>query len=216
MNRLTRLHNTQTSGFSLLELLVTIAVLGVLMTMGLPQLNTFLKNSRMTTQTNTLVSVINFARSEAITRNQNIFITALNATDASNEWGQGWQVWVDGLQTNGCRGNVTAGQPNSPNRALENNPAGCNEVLKIFDFSGSQVTIDMGGTFAVSAAQVTGDLTTNTLMFRGGSGLPALNAGTNAINFTLCDDRQAERGRLISINRVTGRVTLLNDAHQCS
>lgn len=199
-----------TGGFTLLELLVTLAVLGILMAMGLPELNTFLKNSRLTTQTNTFISVLNFARSEAINRGDNLFITALDVTDNANEWGSGWKIWVDGIDSPTCN--------KAPDGVLDENDAGCNEVLKTFSFPDSRITINMTESFSnISAANVASGLQATTLMFRGGAGTPALKGqDTRFITFEICDDRKQELGRSIRVNRITGRVSMMNNEHQCS
>ncbi len=210
MNKNARIIQNPMSGFSLLELLVVIAILGILMTTGLPQLSDFLKNTRLTAQTNTFVSVLNYSRTQAISTGDNVFLTAINANDSSNDWGAGWTLWIDGLDTPACVGND--GNSNVPNRNLEDDITGCSEVLKIFEFPESSITIDMKDSFSnLSAADVTGDLTSTTLMFRGASGTPALRGdATNYLEFYICDDRSGELGRHLRVNRNTGRVALLD------
>jgi len=203
-------------GFTLLELLVTVAIVGILVTAGVPELNNFLKNSRLTSQTNTFISVMNYARSESIGRNKNIFITS---NDTGNQWGSGWRVWVDGLNTKACEGNGGVGEKeaNAPNQQLEESDSGCNEVVKIFDFPDSQVTIEIVGSFSnISAASVKGDLANTTLMFRAGDGTPAIGDNSKFLNFYVCDARTEELGRHIQINRFTGRVGVVDNAYKCS
>lgn len=61
-------------GFTLVELLVAIAVASILLTVAVPSFRTLLQNNRMTTHVNELLSDVNFARSEAIKRRSNITI----------------------------------------------------------------------------------------------------------------------------------------------
>lgn len=56
-------------GFTLLELLITIAVLGILLGIAVPSFQSSLTNSRLTTAANDLVGALQAARSEAIKRN---------------------------------------------------------------------------------------------------------------------------------------------------
>lgn len=82
------------AGFTLIELIVTLAIAALLLTMGIPSLNNLLQNNRLITQANQFVSTINFARSEAIKRSAAINVTATNGGNAANEWGPGWRVAV--------------------------------------------------------------------------------------------------------------------------
>lgn len=63
------------AGFTILELMVVIAVLAILLTVAVPSIQQLIKNNRVTSQTNELVAMINFARNEAIRRNGTIPVT---------------------------------------------------------------------------------------------------------------------------------------------
>ena len=52
-------------GFTLVELLVTVTVLGVLLGVGMPNLFNLIEQNRLTTDANNLVVSLNYARSEA-------------------------------------------------------------------------------------------------------------------------------------------------------
>lgn len=92
-------------GFTLVELLVTITILGILVSIALPSYRQLILNSRMTTQANEFLTMLNFTRSEAVKRNTRVtmckssngtgcVVTALTALTAS--WQPGWIVFVDG------------------------------------------------------------------------------------------------------------------------
>lgn len=92
----------QQRGITLVEMLTTIAVLGILLGIGMPGYG-FLANSvRLTGLTNDLVSSLNLARSEAIKRG--VWVTVCKsgnpldtapACSPDGNWQQGWLVFVD-------------------------------------------------------------------------------------------------------------------------
>ena len=90
------------SGFTLLELLVMLAVVGVLVAVGAPTMSQFIKNNRLTTQINILVGDLAYARSEAVTRNLPVVVCASsNQTSCSSaNWADGWIVFSD-IDNNG-------------------------------------------------------------------------------------------------------------------
>lgn len=75
------------SGFTLLELLITIAVVAVLAAIAVPSFQNMIATQRMRSAANDLVSTLNFARSEAVKRN-----TTVTVTPAAGGWGDGWTV----------------------------------------------------------------------------------------------------------------------------
>ena len=57
------------TGLTLIELMVTLTVLAILATIGIPSLAELIRSNRVTAQTNELVAVVHLARTEAIRRN---------------------------------------------------------------------------------------------------------------------------------------------------
>jgi type IV fimbrial biogenesis protein FimT len=92
-------------GLTLIELLVTIVVLTVLLALGVPSFKEFIKNNRLTAQTNNLVVDIQLARSEAVKRGTNTVICASSdqATCTGHAtWANGWIVYSDVDLTDGA------------------------------------------------------------------------------------------------------------------
>src|SRR5690554_4349780 len=86
-------------GFSLIELMVTVALLAILLAMGLPSFQGSLRSNRVATATNELIAAINLARIEAMRSPNGAALCASDdgstcATGAS--WNDGWLVWVSG------------------------------------------------------------------------------------------------------------------------
>lgn len=84
-------------GFTLIELVTTLGVATILISMAIPGVNTFLMNSRQSSSVNELVSAMHLARSAAVTKNTRI--TVCVSSDGSNcdssDWDQGWIVFAD-------------------------------------------------------------------------------------------------------------------------
>jgi type IV fimbrial biogenesis protein FimT len=89
-----RLHGH--SGFSLIELMVTIAIVAILLAIGLPSFQGSLRSNRVATTSNELMASVALARSEAVrsARGSGICASADGATCAGT-WNDGWMVWVD-------------------------------------------------------------------------------------------------------------------------
>jgi type IV fimbrial biogenesis protein FimT len=78
-------------GFTLMELMVTLAVMGGVLSIAAPSLQSMMSNNRLTTQANSLVGALNIARSESVKRNQSVVVQKENA---GTTWADGWFVWV--------------------------------------------------------------------------------------------------------------------------
>lgn len=85
-------------GFTLVELLIAIVVVTILLAAGAPAFKDFIKNNRVTAQTNDLVSSIQLARSEALKRGTNMVVCASsNQTTCTGKdtWADGWILFSD-------------------------------------------------------------------------------------------------------------------------
>ena len=89
-------------GLTLIELMVTLAVAIILVTVGMPLFSGIVANNRATTQANTFLSAFKLARSEAVKRGTNVSVCAIADPAASPvvcgtnaNWGNGLLVFTD-------------------------------------------------------------------------------------------------------------------------
>ncbi|MFP3343723.1 GspH/FimT family protein [Halomonas sp. SIMBA_159] len=77
-------------GFTLLELLVALALFATLATVAIPNFSRIIQENRVVTTTNDYKIALSLARSEAVRRNQ-----AVSLLPVENDWDNGWEVSVD-------------------------------------------------------------------------------------------------------------------------
>lgn len=83
-------------GFTMIELMVTLVVLGVLLGVGIPSFNIIMVNSRTSALANDVTSAINLARSEAVKRAEQVTVCPSDdETSCSGAWTDGWIALVD-------------------------------------------------------------------------------------------------------------------------
>ena len=118
---------TREDGFTLVELLVTLALLVVVLTVAVPSFVNFVKNNRLTAATNNLVTSLTYARAEAIRRGKAVTVCASRTGTSCDgtDWDDGWIVFVD----QGTPGAVDSGD----------------EVLRVEGKVGPGVDISLGG-----------------------------------------------------------------------
>lgn len=92
-----------TAAFTLIELMVGIAVAAILITVGIPGFRDLILDNRMAAQINSLVADLSYARSEAVKRNSAVTVCKRNingtACDDSRSWTDGWIVWAESTNT---------------------------------------------------------------------------------------------------------------------
>ena len=182
------------SGFTLYELLITVLVIGVILTIGIPNMSEFTQNSRLTSTSNDLLSSFQLARSEAARSRGNITICAspdpLGANpNCGGDFSTGWIIFID---TNGDINRAGPGE-----NVLRAHPA---------PPSGVTVTPENGATYFAFA----------------GTGLGRGDVGGNPSISTvmICDDRGidiAPGGRATARRLVAtaiGRATIISDRNQ--
>ncbi|WP_418067352.1 GspH/FimT family pseudopilin [Sedimenticola hydrogenitrophicus] len=75
-------------GFTLVELMITVALLAIVLSLGVPSFRQMIVDNRMTSHANLLVTSLNVARSEAINRSDSVTVTATSGTN----WHLGWSA----------------------------------------------------------------------------------------------------------------------------
>ena len=78
-------------GFTLIELMVTLALMAIMMVLAAPSFITFQRNSQLTSTANNFLASLSAARAEAMKRQLRTFVIPV---DGSN-WSSGWTVFVD-------------------------------------------------------------------------------------------------------------------------
>lgn len=87
-------------GFTLGELLTSMAVAAITLSLAVPSYQNVVRNNRRATAVNQLVSTLHMARSEAVTRNAQVTVCTSTdgATCSDGEWHAGWIFFPDSDQ----------------------------------------------------------------------------------------------------------------------
>jgi type IV fimbrial biogenesis protein FimT len=175
----------RSSGFTLTELVIALAIAALLLTLAAPNMRSFILNNRITTETNTLMAHINLARSEATKRGCVVVLCRKDPTKVAtcgggvaNDWTSGWLVYAPTLPVGGwtvanqAKCSTEANFDPADHTLLKDEPTITNGVT---------VTSNNAGNLWL-AYQANGQLTT---------------AGT--LRFSMCDDRNEAFGKNIEI-----------------
>jgi len=162
-------------GFTLLELVMTLAILAVLITLVAPSFQNMILNSRQTSANNEIIRAIHVARSEAAKRAVTLNLSAIDASSSSNEWGKGWRLWED----KDGNGNYTSANDDEI-MAYTNVPDG--------------ITIDSNSSTARIKFSPTGHIT----MLDASSN----EVSNTSEYFKICDSRTGETGKKITFTAV--------------
>lgn len=181
------IHMTKNNhGFTLIELIVTLAVVSILLLTGIPMLNQMTTSNRLVTQINSIAGSLSVARSESIKRAESITLCGSTdgATCDTSNWESGWIVFTD-----------------ADNNAVLNSTS--ETMLKIVaPFNG-------GSTLRLSESD-----STNIMRYKSDGSLRDQNADatrTDKGTFTLCEQSASTTtAKAINVNAL-GRVSRAED-----
>lgn len=93
------IHMNKYHGLTLIELIVTLAVFGILIAIAAPSFTAYTDSSRRVSYINNISGTLSFARSEAIKRGSSISVCARTAgaetCSGGNDWKNGWLIFTD-------------------------------------------------------------------------------------------------------------------------
>jgi type IV fimbrial biogenesis protein FimT len=133
-------------GFTLIELMIGIAVLGLLLMVGLPSIATFMQNTQIRTSAEALQGGLQLARAEALKRNVNVRFQLVSTLDSSCALSNSGANWV-----------VSLGDPSAACNAVPSETAGPRILQKRSSAEGSPnaaVSNPGGGACAAAAGQM--------------------------------------------------------------
>lgn len=167
-------------GFTLSEMLVTLAVAAVLLSVAVPSVSVFLQNNRIKSHTYVLLNDIALARGEAVRRGAPAFLcrsadptaAAPQCGGTGNTWTTGWLVYVN--------------------------------IGGTFDFEPPGDILLKTGASASWGVAIKSDSVGNRWLEYARTGATS-EAGT--ANYTVCDSRGGAHGRRISVP-INGRPTV--------
>lgn len=112
----------QSKGFTLLELMVTLAIFVILVSVGLPQMSSWISANQMDSRVSSIAGMLRSARSEALTRNNTV---TLATGGNSQDWANSITMYTDTSGGNDAF-NVSDGD----------------ELIREIDLTTNQVTIN--------------------------------------------------------------------------
>ncbi len=146
------IHRTDSSGVTLIELMVSISILAILLAVAVPSFQNFIIDNRLSSYSNALYSSLVLARSEAIKRNKRVVVCkSSDGASCTGNWEQGWIVFVDTNNDAAVSGGELVVQKSS---TLESGYTltGNNNILNYVSYSSEGFTkttagAQQGGTF---------------------------------------------------------------------
>ena len=128
--------SSKIKAFTLIELIVTLAVAAVLAAIAAPSFAEIINNNRQTTEINELAAALHLSRSEAIKRGVNVTTCrSSNGTSCTGNWQDGWIVFQDTDDDGAVDGEAIL---------LVHGPISTGNTLN-FDGSGNRVTYEASG-----------------------------------------------------------------------
>ncbi len=152
-------------GFTLVELMITLAVGALLLAVGVPETVSFLMSNRLTTQTNDILVKASLARSEAMKRSSPVVVcTSSDGATCSDslDWEGGWIAFIDGDNNNSANGSpglaptdviFSITPPLPPGFKIDVTAGGA--FSDRYSFLGNGLPVPIGGTVLICDARAT-------------------------------------------------------------
>ena len=149
--------NLKSKGFTLTELMLTLAIAGIMLGFALPAFDNFLANINQTAAVNEKIGILNYARNEAINRPSTITV---NITDDDGDGDYDWVVkdGVEILKVFGAQGQANFSIDHNRTTLITYESSGfrlfseseskidiCNKVRKV----GKQVIVSKSGSISI-------------------------------------------------------------------
>ena len=115
----------RSAGFTLLELMIALAVLGIVVGIAVPAFTDIIRQNRLAAQSNELLGASALARSEAVKRGSAVTLCPVDLADANacsddDQWSNGWIVFSD---VKGAVGIVNIGGAGVDDLIIQRSPA---------------------------------------------------------------------------------------------
>ncbi len=95
-------------GFTLVELMIAVAIVAILAALAFPSFQGTLRSNRAATSTNEMLASLSLARTEAIRNNRGASICpSADGASCGADWNAGWLVWADTNADNAVNGGET-------------------------------------------------------------------------------------------------------------
>ncbi len=160
----------KTSGFTLLELMITISIVAIIMTLSTPSARDMIASADRKAAFNQTSSALSLARSEAVNRNTTVtFCASTDHETCSTDWSAGQIVFED---------------PNGDGVV-----ANANDIIRVFKKLGTNTKL----------TRILRDGTADNGFVRYNEAA-MLVSNDEASNFTICDDQGAPVAKAIIIN----------------
>ena len=143
-------HDVTANGFTLIEMLVAVLIVGVLLLVAAPGFSDLISNNRMVSEVYVMRATLSHARSEALARRAPVVVCPTTdglACADSNDWSSGYMTFVDTDDNN-------VANPTDPDEDIIQWEARQSPVDILFDnaskrvrFGGQGVALGFEGTF---------------------------------------------------------------------
>jgi len=180
-------------GFTLIELMMTLSIAAILLTVAVPSYITFTKNSRLTAQTNKVIAAVSLARGEASKRGTRVVLCRSDevgqadpdcsgSSGTSKDWSNGWLVFAVGTSRS-----TPLYDPGQNDVLIAQFEAEDNVVIKTVSANDKNLEFNPDGT---------------------------TNESGSTAKFAVCDDRGVSKGKLVEVSPVGRPVS--GDATTCT